>query len=477
MSKEIVRQLDTIFRARSIAVIGASKSPGKWGYRMVYTPLTTGYRGPIYPVNPNETEVCGLPAYANVRDIPGEVDMAVIVVPAAIAPQAMADCAAKGIKGVVMITAGFAEVGKEGQVLQDEVVRIAQAAGIRFVGPNGMGIYTSAVSLSLCFDVAPRKGKIAFVSQSGTFGGLLAQIAITKGYGLSKFISIGNQADLKAADYLEYLAEDPDTSAIVFYMEGFKDGNRFFNIAREVIRHKPIVIYKAGKTEAAARATMSHTSSIAGSDAVFEAMCKQVGIIRANETIQIFDMAEALVNQPLPAGNRVGIIGSGGQGVVISDTCEQLGLKVPALDMETRLELKKGLPAHAPIPTNPVDFAGGNRTAEDEAKAADALAQIPYIDGIICNAPNLRGGERTTGEAARSAIAGAEMLAAIPKKYGKPVVTLRWRGGGGGDVVQSIVRAAGIPAYDTPEQCARAMFALAEYARVKRMYEGGGIKS
>jgi acyl-CoA synthetase (NDP forming) len=297
---------------------------------------------------------------------------------------------------------------------------------------------------------------------------------MTKGYGLSKFISIGNQADLKAADYLEYLAEDPDTSALAFYMEGFKDGRRFFDIAREVVPRKPIVIYKAGKTEAAARATMSHTSSIAGSDAVFDAMCKQVGIIRANETVQIFDMAEALVNQPLPAGNRVGIIGSGGQGVVISDTCEQLGLKVPALDMDTRLELKKGLPAHAPVPSNPVDFAGGNRSSEDEAKVADALAQIPYIDGIICNAPNLRGGERfqISGDVARSAIAGAEMLAAIPKKYGKPVITLRWRGGGvGADAVQAIVRGAGIPSYDTPEQCARAMFALAEYARVKRMYE------
>jgi len=222
MTKEIVKQLDTIFKARSMAVIGASKSPGKWGYRMVYTPLTTGYRGAIYPVNPNETEICGLPCYPSVCDIPYDVDMAVIVVPAAIAPKAMSDCAAKSIKGVVMITAGFAETGKEGQALQDEVARIAREAGIRFVGPNGMGIYSSVANLSLCFDVAPRRGKIAFVSQSGTFGGLLAQTAMTKGYGLSKFISIGNQANLKAADYLEYLAEDHDTDAIAFYMKRLK---------------------------------------------------------------------------------------------------------------------------------------------------------------------------------------------------------------------------------------------------------------
>ncbi|HEX9897059.1 MAG TPA: CoA-binding protein [Dehalococcoidales bacterium] len=474
--KEIVKQLDPIFKPKAIAVIGASNSPGKWGFRMMSNALSSGYRGAIYPVNPNEKEICGLPAYATVRDIPHDVDMAVIVVPAAVAPQAMADCAAKGIKGVVIITAGFAETGKEGQALQDEVLRIAQRAGIRFVGPNGNGIYTSAVSLSLTFDEPLRKGRIAFVSQSGTFGGMLAQIATAKGYGLSKFVSIGNQADLKAADYLEYFAEDDDTGIIVFYMEGFKDGRRFFQLAREVVRRKPIIIYKAGKTEAAARATMSHTSSIAGSDIVFDAMCKQVGIIRANETVQIFDMAEALVNLPLPPGNRVGIIGSGGQGVVVSDNCEMLGLKVPALDMETRMRLKQALPSHAPVPSNPVDFAGGTRSAEDEAMVADALAQIEYIDGIICNSPSFRGAG-SSGDMARSAIAGAEMLAAIPEKYGKPVVTLRGmgsgmgRGSGSGDTVRNIVRNAGIPSYDTPEQCVRAMWALMEYARIRKQLE------
>jgi acyl-CoA synthetase (NDP forming) len=256
-------------------------------------------------------------------------------------------------------------------------------------------------------------------------------------------------------------------------MEGFKDGSRFFQLAREVVRHKPIIIYKAGKTEAAARATMSHTSSIAGSDVVFDAMCRQVGIIRANETVQIFDMAEALANLPLPPGNRVGIIGSGGQGVVVSDTCEMMGLKVPALDIETRMRLKQALPPHAPVPSNPVDFAGGTRSAEDEAKVADALAQIEYIDGIICNAPSFRGGG-PSGDVARSAIAGAEMVAAIPQKYGKPVITLRFGGGGrggGGNIVGNIVRFAGIPSYDTPEQCVHAMWALMEYARIRKQLE------
>ena len=470
MTSKIVRQLDPIFKAKSIAVIGASNTPPKWGFRMVNNLLVTGYRGAIYPVNPNEKVVCGLTSYANVRDIAYDVDMAVVVVPASSVLQTMTDCVAKGIKGAVIITAGFAETSKEGQRLQDEVVKIAQKGGIRFVGPNVMGIYSSVATLNLCFDTLPPKGRIAFVSQSGTFGGFLAMRASAAGYGLSKIISIGNQADLKAADYLEYLCEDEDTGAIVFYMEGFKDGRQFFEIAQRVIKKKPIIIYKAGKTPAAVRATMSHTSSIAGSDQVFDAMCKQVGIIRAYETFHPFDMAEALVNMPLPKGNSVAIIGGGGQGVVTSDICESLGLKVPELDEETRKKFKQGLSPQAPMPNNPFDFAGGLRTPLDEAKIVDALAQIDYIDGIITNMPTMDLTRGPVGDVGRIAIEGAEILAAIPKKYGKPVVTLRWRVSKE-DIVENIVRSARIPVYDTPERCAQAMYALVEYARIRRQLE------
>jgi acyl-CoA synthetase (NDP forming) len=470
MPSDIVRQLDPIFKAESMAVIGASRAPFKWGGRTVLNPLMSGYRGTIYPVNPREKEIAGLTCYPSVCDIPYDVDMAAIVVPAAAAPQAMADCVAKGIKGVVMITAGFAEASEEGRALQDEVVRIAREGDIRFVGPNGMGIYTSAVNLNLCLHNTVRPGKVAFVSQSGTFGGLLAEFAEQKGYGLSKFISIGNQADLTAADYVEYLGEDDDTAAIVLYMEGFKDGARFFKIAREVIKRKPILMYKAGRTEAAARATMSHTSSLAGADEIVDAMCRQVGIIRASEVTHPFDMAEALIGLPLPRSNRVAIIGSGGQGVVTSDTCESLGLRVPALDRETSLKLKEALPPHAPVPSNPVDFAGGMRGPLDEVQVADALARIDYIDGIICNGPHFH--EEDDRDDMKTAVQGAEILAAIPEKYGKPVITLSMHGHGGGGAIGEIVKKAGIPSYDTPEQCARAMMALAQYAEVRRQSSG-----
>jgi acyl-CoA synthetase (NDP forming) len=181
-------------------------------------------------------------------------------------------------------------------------------------------------------------------------------------------------------------------------------------------------------------------------------------------------MAEALVSMPLPKGNRVAIIGSGGQGVTISDNCELLGLKVPEFDQATKMQLKKSLPPHAPVPGNPVDFAGGNRGADDEAKVADALAQIPYIDGIITNMPSFRGGGGNAS-AAHAAIEGAEIVASIPKKYGKPVITLSWHSSNGGDIARDVVRGAGIPGYDTPEQVARAMYALCEYARIRRVLE------
>ncbi len=466
MTKEIVRQLDHIFKAKSVAVIGASNSPAKWGYRMINNPLITGYRGALYAVNPSEKEVLGLHSYPSLGDVPGDVELAVIVVPAATVPKVMEECVAKGVKGAVVITAGFAETGKEGKSLQDEVVRIARKGGIRFVGPNCMGIWSSAVRLSLCFDEI-LKGHTAFMSQSGTYGGFLARVAVSRGYGLSKFASIGNQAEIGAADYLEYLGEDDDTKAICFYMEGFRDGRKFFEVAREVVKKKPIIIYKAGRSEAAARATISHTSSLAGSDAVFDAMCKQVGLIRVYETMHIFDVAQALVTQPLPKGNRVGIIGTGGQGVVTTDSCEALGLKVPELDEETRARLKQSLPPYAAVPRNPVDFAGGVRTALDEVKMAEALARIDYIDGIITSSPTYHLGIDSKTDAAGTALEAYEIIASIPKKYGKPVITMRFRADSR-DLLQDFLSGVGIPAYDTPEQCARAMYALAKYAQIRR---------
>ena len=226
--------LNAIFNPRSIAVIGASDTFGKWGHWMMDRPMKTGYQGVIYPINPTKKDILGLKAYPNVAAVPGDIDLAVITTPTATVPGVLKECIAKGIKGAVVISAGFAETGKKGRELEQEMMAVARSGDIRLVGPNCMGIFSASGRLSLCFPVEPKAGSISFVSQSGTFGVSIAVVAAAQGYGLSKFVSIGNQADLGMADYVEYLADDADTNVIALYVEGFKDGERFFEVAREV---------------------------------------------------------------------------------------------------------------------------------------------------------------------------------------------------------------------------------------------------
>ena len=475
----IVEQLDPIFKPKSIAILGASDVAGKWGHMMVERPLKTKFSGAIYPVNPNKQEILGLRAYRSILDIPDQVDLAVMTVPAPAVPALMRECSQKGVKGAILIPGGFAETGSKGKALEDEIVNIARAGKIRFVGPNCMGIWSAAGNLNLCFPQAPKPGAIAFVSQSGTFGGYLSEIANAKGYGLSKFISIGNQANITASEYLEYLAEDDDTKVIIFYIEGFKDGARFFKLAKEVIKRKPIVIYKGGSTNAGARATLSHTASLAGSEDIFESMCRQVGLIRAREALHSFEMAEALIEQPLPRGRRVAIMGSGGQGVVTTDACASLGLEVPEFDDETKRSLQKILPPHAPPARNPVDFASGYRAADDETQVAEKLLSLDYIDGVITNVPinptvwgikpTSADADKVLSDATDAAFQAVRLFAALPKKYNKPLITLRFRRTDDSSV--NILNEAGIPVYDTPEQCARAMHALVKYAEARRAVE------
>lgn len=477
MKKNRREELDCIFKPRSIAIIGASDIPGKWGYMMVQRPLNTGYPGAIYPINSHKTKILGLPAYSKVNDVPSYIDLAVITTPARSLPDILKQCAQKGIKGAVIITAGFAETGEEGVQLEKEMVEIAREGGIRFVGPNGMGIWSAAGHLSLCFHQAPKSGSTAFVSQSGTFGVAMAQVANQKGYGLSKFISIGNQADLEATDYIEYLADDEETKVIIFYLEGVKDGKRFLEVARRVVREKPIIIYKAGRSKAGARATMSHTASLAGSEKVLDGMCKQAGIIQVQEAFHLFEVAEALTQLPLPSGNRIAILGSGGQGVVGSDACSALGLELPELDSETARTISALLPAHAPQPKNPIDFAGSGRTALQEEEIIEKLLTLDYIDGIISNvpvSPQIRNPSlefdvsgNSLPDSVQIAIRGGKLYASLPKKYGKPIICLRF-GHLENDVMEQILEKGGIPIYDTPEQCARVMSGLVQYGMVRR---------
>ncbi|MBU2645822.1 CoA-binding protein [bacterium] len=466
MSTELVAQLDGIFKPASVAVVGAGTSLAKWGGRLFTRLLESDYRGRIYPVNPKHADIFGIKSFARLGDIEGSIDLAILCLPAVKIPGLLKECIQKGVKGAVIITADFAETGEAGKALEMEAVAIARQGGLRFIGPNCMGIWSSAVGLNLALPRKPISGHLAFISQSGTYGITLARIADDKGFGLSKFISFGNQADLLVSEYLEYLAQDPDTKVIALYLEGLKDGRKFFETARRVVQIKPILVFKGGSSPQGARATVSHAASIAGEDRIFDAMCRQVGIIRVTEIEHLFIMAEALICQPLPRGNRIAVVGSGGQGVVTTDALATHGLEVPDFDDLSKAALKAVLPAHAPVPTNPVDFAGGTRTAMKEAEVAHILASLDYIDGLITNVPMHLTGGKSVGDYMRGSIEGAEHFARIPAETGKPVVTLQSKGITNLNI-REVLKAARIPIYDSPEDCSRAMAALVKYARIR----------
>lgn len=462
MREDIVKQLKPIFKPKAIAVIGASNNPRKWGNEMVLNPLSSGFRGAIYPVNPRTKEVLGLPAYPSVLKVPEDVDLAVIVVRAPIVPKVMEECVEKGVKGAVIISAGFAETGEAGATLQEKVLNIARKGGIRFVGPNCMGIWSAPVRLNLAFDMAPRPGPISFISQSGTFGGYLFEAASGKGYGFNYFVSSGNEADLNNVEYLEYFGQDPDTKAIVFYMEGVRGGREFADVAREVVGKKPVIVYKAGQTSEGSRVALSHTASITGKDEVFDAVCKQVGILRVYESFHAFDIAEALSReQQLPKGKRISIIGSGGFSVISAETAAKLGLEIPEFDGETKAKLMKILPPHAPVPRNPIDTAGGS-TFLMMAKMVEVVAGLDYIDGVLMS---FWGGHLDTLDGMKETHGATKILASIPKKYGKPVFMTSLRSRMQGPVYE-ILRGAGVLFFESPEECVRAMHGMVEYASI-----------
>lgn len=466
MSEELVRQLEPVFKPKSVAIIGASNNPTKWGGMVMNRALQSGFRGRIYVVNPRESEIAGLKAYNDVEEIPDPVDLAVFTIPAELMPAAMEGCVRKGVRGGLIISADFAETGERGRELQEQTVQIAREGGIRFIGPNGNGMWTSAVGLNISPLPTPPAGGLAFLSQSGMFGGAAVGGAQKRGYGLSAFVSMGNQADLTAADYLEYFARDERTKVIAFYLEGVRDGRRFAEVARRVSREKPILVLKGGRSQQGARATLSHTASIAGEDRVFDGMCRQSGIIRVNQLEHLWVAAKALLGQPLPNGGRVAIVGNGGESVLTVDTLVAMGLEVPEFYDADKLALKAMLPPHAPVPNNPVDFAAGAVGIEEEVDVIEKLASLENIDGIITTVPRGRS-FRAKGlvEQKKAIIDALARFADIPRKYGKPLIT---RSGMAGATADEILEASGVPVFEAVEESALAMYALTRYAKIRR---------
>ena len=352
--------IDEIFHPRSIAVIGARSNESMENDGWVSRLVAFGFPGTIYPINPKASEIMGLRAYPTIMNVPGSVDLVIFNVPFRISDRIMADCAAKGVKFAHVFTAGFSETGKpEGIRLQNEIERIAKEAGIRVIGPNCMGLYYPKGGLTFGRLLSNKPGPVAFVSQSGASASRVVAQGTERGIYFSKVVSYGNAIDLDGTDFIEYLSSDPETQVIASYIEGVKDGRRYFNVIRECTRKKPVIALKAGITEGGSRAAASHTAVLAGSEIIWDAFFRQTGVIRVSDLEELLDMAMAFIYLHRPAGRRVGIVGrGGGLGVVATDMCETAGLKVPPFHLETQKRLEQLIPDAGTSARNPVEPQG-----------------------------------------------------------------------------------------------------------------------
>lgn len=386
MAAETNTNLDRLFYPKNIAMVGASPKRGKgWntGNSYIAAAMKQDFPGNIYPVHPKAETILGYKAYPNVRDIPGEIDLAVFTIPTLAALKVMEDCAAKGVKFVHLLTAGFTETGRpEHAELEKKLVKIAQKGGVRIIGPNCMGLYCPEGGIAWDESFSTKSGPIGFFSQSGQLASHFIRDGEGQGLAFSKAVSFGNASDLKAHHFLEYLGGDEKTKIIGSYLEGLKDGREFFETARKVTREKPLVIWKGGQTEGGSRATQSHTAAIAGSSKVWQAMCRQAGVISVHSMIEAVFTVSALRTMELPKGLRVAILGgAGGGSVTMTDMAEKNGLKVPHLSDTTVRALEKFVPLAGNSVRNPLDVFF--EKDEEYMTLARLLREDPNIDAFI----------------------------------------------------------------------------------------------
>jgi acyl-CoA synthetase (NDP forming) len=377
-------KIETFFNPKSVAIVGASRTIGKWGFTFLRHLIQGGFKGKIYPVNPSGGEFQGVRAFRGIREIPDPVDLAFILLPPEKVKSAIEDCGRIGVPACVVITAGFRELGRAGKELEDQIAETARAAGIALVGPNCAGIASPEPMSLYCMMMPtfPPPGKIAIVSQSGNLAGSIQRMLWKQDVGVSRVVSTGNQSLLSAEDFFDYLATDDETEVIVAYLEGITEGRRFMDSARRITRRKPLLIVKGGCSNIGVKAAKSHTGAIAGSHRVFAGMCRQYGVTLVDDVEDLIDTAVAFTSQPLPAGNRVGITSNGGGwGVLAADSCNESGLEVVTLPEKTLQALDKYLPAWWNR-SNPVDLvAGMSRGAF--FKSIEALAKCDVVDGVI----------------------------------------------------------------------------------------------
>ncbi len=453
--------LDAIFRPETVAVIGATERPGSVGRTVLWNLISHPFGGTVFPVNPNRSSVLGIKAYPNIQAVPDRVDLAVVVTPAPTVPKVIGECAAAGVKGAIIISAGFRETGVAGVALEQEI--LANAGRMRIIGPNCLGVMNPIGGLNATFASAmARPGSVGFVSQSGALCTAILDWSLQENIGFSAFISIGAMLDVSWGDVIDYLGDDPHTKSIVIYMESIGDARSFLSAAREVAITKPIIVLKAGRSEAAAQAATSHTGALAGSDEVLNAAFRRCGVLRVDNISDLFDMAEVLSKQPkLPQGNRLTILtNAGGPGVIATDALIQGGGVLAPLDPAVQEKLAQFLPTHWSH-GNPIDILG-DADAQRYAQALEVLAQDPHGDAVLVI---------LTPQAMSQPTETAQQLIAAACHYPKPIMA-SWMGGASVAAAMRALNDAGIPTFSYPDTAAHIFNYMCHYSsNLRALYE------
>ncbi|MEM3699961.1 MAG: GNAT family N-acetyltransferase [Candidatus Bathyarchaeia archaeon] len=457
--------LDKIFNPRSVAIIGASDEEGSVGYALMKNFIDLDFDGKVYPVNIRKNEILGLKAYQSVDQIPEPIDLAVIATPAKTVPEIVEQCGKAGIKGIIIISAGFKEVGAEGKALEEQILEIKNKYGLRIIGPNCLGIIRPSIKLNATFiNKMPKSGNIAFISQSGALGSAILDWAIRENIGFSNFVSIGSMLDVDFGDLIDYFGTDPQTRSILMYIEGLTDARKFLSAARHFARTKPIIVVKAGKFSESAKAAASHTGSLTGEDVVYDAAFKRAGIVRVEEIADLFNCAEVLGLQPLPKGpNLVIITNAGGPGVMATDALIARGGKLAKLSQKTMEYLNSILP-HYWSRGNPVDILGDAKA--DRYKAVlEACLDDENVDGVLII---------YTAQAVAEPVEIAKSIVEVCKNkgYQNKTVLTSFMGSGVVEEANRIFNQNSIPTYATPEQAVKTYLYMYQYKRnLELLYE------
>jgi acetate---CoA ligase (ADP-forming) len=466
--------LDKVFNPRSVAVIGASEVPGKAAERRTRSLIEGGYQGDIHLINPKRSELFGRKAYPSITAVEQEVDLVMIVVAPRFLVPAVADSVKMGAKGIIIITAGLGESGEEGKKIEAEILEEAAKTGAYVIGPNCSGMFSASAEMNLLGVPRLQRGAVSVLAQSGNVIDSLTHYARVKGAGFSKIISLGNAIGVSFPEYIAYLKDDPETKAIMIYLEGIKDGNRLIQVARETARQKPVIALKVGRSKAGARAAASHTGSLAGDELIVDAAFRQAGIVRVTNVDELFDIAHAFSTCPLPGGNRVAILSEGGgDNSIAADNAETQGMEVPVLSKATQEKIKpfllEGMPA-----SNPIDYGG---TAEENPRMITECVRVcledDQVDGVYITgffggfkdiiAPHVAELEEQTSRDLADLVREKQKPVFVHTSFARePIRSL------------DILKAGGVPVFESSERTARCLSALMKFSLNRKKFEAMG---